>query len=119
MGDIDIKEAEKKIIFADYLIHREDNETYLPAAVKHIITAANIAVRYLTNIDENRASSPQLVQQALIKFEEKRAVDFSKFYLGMWKSPDHPPSPADVANSLKTVKDFISWVKGQKNETNS
>lgn len=114
MGDIDIKEAEKKIIFAEYLIKREDNETYLPAAVKHLLTAANIAVRYLTNIDDSRARSPQLVQRALIKFEEKEAIDFSKFYLDMWKSLEHPPSSVDVTNSLKTVKDFISWVKSQK-----
>lgn len=114
MGSIDIKEAEKKIIFADYLVRRSDNEPYLPAAVKHILLAANIAVQYLTNIDDSRASSPQLIQQALVKFEEKEAINFSKFYMNLWKSLIQPPNSADVANSLKTVKDFIEWVKRQK-----
>ncbi len=114
MGDIDIEEAEKKIIFAEYLIHRQDNEPYLQAAVKHILMAANIAIQYLTNINDSRASSPQLIQKALEKFEEKPAVKFSKFYLNLWKSLSCPPNSADVSNSLKTVKEFISWVKTQK-----
>lgn len=111
---IDIKDAERKIIFAEYLVHRTDNEAYLPAAVKHILLASNLAVQYLTNINDSRASSPQLVQQALIKFEEKEAVNFAKFYMNLWKSLMSPPNSADVANSLKIVKDFINWVKSQK-----
>ena len=111
---VEIKEAEKKIIFAEYLYHRADNETYLPAAQKHILTAANIAIQYLTNIDDKSISSPQLIQRALIKFEEKQSVEFSKFYLNLWKSLLEPPNSADVANNLKTVKAFIEWVKTQK-----
>lgn len=108
---VEIKDAERKIIFAEYLVHRPDNENYLPAAQKHILLAANIAVQYLTKLDK---ISPQLVTRALEKFEEKQAIEFSKFYMNLWESLAKPPNPADVSNSLKTVKAFVDWVKKQK-----
>jgi len=117
-NEIDIKEADKKIIFAEYLLNRPDNETYLPAAVRHILTASNIAIRYLTNIDERQASSPQLIQRALVKFEEKESIEFSKFYLSFWKSLMEPPSSANISENLRKVKAFISWVKSQKHRKN-
>ncbi len=113
-SEIDIKEADKKILLAAYLVNRQDNLPYLPAAVKHILTAANIAIQYLTSIDDNRISSPQLTIHALEKFEEKEALEFANFYINLWKSVGGAPNPTDVANSLNTVKAFVSWVKTQK-----
>lgn len=110
----DIKEAEKKLIFAEYLIRRPDSASYLPAASKHLLIAANVAIQCLTNIDEKRASSPQMVMRALEKFEEKQVTSFSKFYMDLWKSLMNPLSPSDAVASLNTVKAFVEWVKKQK-----
>lgn len=107
-----LKDAEKKVIFAEFLLSRDDNRTYQMAAVKHLMAAANLVLQHLTPLNEQQVNSSQLVQAALEKFQEREVKDFGKFYLNFWKIVNSPAiSSSEVEKARTTIRNFIEWIK--------
>jgi hypothetical protein len=113
-----IVEADKKLNFADFLVSRGDSETYSSAAFKHVMNAATIVLKILTDLDDNSLNSPQLVAKTLKRFNEPKAADFSKFYIGLLKLTGKPKIPvADVEVLIKQTRDFMQWVQEHRVDT--
>ena len=111
----DFYEAEKKLNFADFLISRGDVESYSSAAFKHVLAAATILVRELTDLDDNASKSPQLVAKTLKRFNEPKAAEFSKFYINLLKLSSRPEIPAaEVEQAIREARDFMKWVQEQR-----
>lgn len=115
MVNEELSEAEKKLIFADFLLNREDTEPYNNAAIRHVVEASRLAVKSLTNLEEDSIKSPQLLRQTLSKFEEKEPRDFAKFYISFLQSVSKGTAKkSEIQNALRRTRDFIAWIKERK-----
>lgn len=107
----EIREAEKKLRFADYLLNRSHTDSYPKGAMKHVIEAANILVVNITGLNENRLG-PQVIKNKLNKIDEEEAKEFGKFYLRLWKMRSSPNlNKKKVRKVQKKVKEFAEWIK--------
>ena len=112
MNESKISEAEKKLEYAEYLLRRGSDGAFASGAIKHVIASASLAVQSFSDLDENKANSPRLIQQFLDKFEDEEVKDFSKFYLNMWKlASSENPSYESVNTAFTKTRKFISWLK--------
>jgi len=102
----------KKLIFAEYLVGRDDPEPFLIGAHKHILDASREVLIVLTNLDEKGIDSPQITKRVLNKFDEKTPKEFFKFYSELSKRESL--SKEVVVNALNKVKEFIKWVEEYK-----
>ncbi len=117
---MNIEEAHKKLAFADYLLSREESQEYTRATLSHILKAANIGILSLTNLDNNSAGSPQIISEALAKFDSPEINTFSVFYLDLLKmNASNQISKNQVRDALEKVKAFLNYVKEEKEWQNT
>jgi hypothetical protein len=107
-----MKEVKQKLNYADFLVSRGDSETYSSAAFKHVMSAATMLLKELTDLDDNSVASPQIVAKTLKRFSETKAANFSKFYIELLKLSAKPKIPvADVEVLIRQTRDFMHWVQ--------
>lgn len=110
-----LEEAEQKLKFADYLLNRDNIESYLPAIVKHTLQAANKAVAELFGVDEKSSISPYFINKKLSESTAEQEKAFSGYYLELWKLAARPNlTKQDVVKAMKKVRIFVQWVKEEK-----
>ncbi len=102
----------KKLIFAEYLISRDDPEPFLTGAHKHIIDAAREILIVLTHLEGKDIDSKQVTKRVLNKFEEPEPKKFFQFYLTL--SERESLDKQSATNALNKVKEFIKWVEEHK-----
>jgi len=99
------------LLLADYLISQPDPQNFVAAARQHVLTAANLAIQSLTQVDDQTLGSPQLIENALNKFEDPAAKDFAKFYIDFWNTDKKGIKHHKIKEAYYTVKRFLDWVK--------
>ncbi len=102
----------KKIIFAEYLVSRDDPEPFLVGVHRHVLEASKEVLMVLTNLGEKEIDSPQVVKRVLNKFDEKEPKQFFKFYLDLKKKDTI--NKVTATNALNKVKEFMKWVEEHK-----
>lgn len=103
----------KKLIFAEYLLDRDDPEVFLSGAKQHILDASKEALMFLTNLDGMSIESPQIINRVLNKFGAKEPLEFYKFYAILKKSEAFS-NKEEATKSLEKVKAFINWLGDYK-----
>jgi hypothetical protein len=115
----DMREADKKLSFADYLVSRSD-DSFSAAAFKHILAANHIFLHELTDLDDVQMRSPQIVKQTMKRFSEPKAEEFAKFYVELLKLAAKPTIPvADIENLIRQSRDFMRWVQEHRVNTDA
>ena len=103
-----IEDAKKKILFAEYLLSREDSTDFSKGATKHILEAAKLAIRELLQFDNDEMNEKALV----ISSFQKTNHNYSEFYKFYYKLKESEYSSASSAsNALNSVKAFVNWVE--------
>ncbi len=107
-----LEEAEDKLRFADYLIHRDNFSDYATAITKHILEAANKAVSVDLGLDS--ANINHIFINKKLSEGSKEEREFSGSYLALWKLAVNPtPTREEVTKALARVKAFVGYVKGR------
>ncbi len=110
-----MKDIEKKLTFADFLLSQGDAKIYASAAFKHVLSAATLLVKELTDLDENSINSPQIIKQTLKRFKDSNADDFAKFYINLLSLSAKPTiSVSDIEDLVRRTRGFVNWVQNQK-----
>ena len=108
MGKLD--EADDKLKFADYLIHRDNFSDYALAITKHLLDAANKAVS--VNFGLAGTSVSHILINKKLSEGSKEEREFSGSYLALWKLATNPqPTKEEVTKALSRVKTFTQYVK--------
>lgn len=110
-GD-ELFEAAKKLIFAEYLLDRDEANSFLTAAKQHIALASKQALKVITGLDESSIQSPQITARVITKFKQQEPHQFYAFYKKLQKVEFEDKEIA--ANALNKVKEFITWVEKNK-----
>src|SRR3989344_6051133 len=106
-----LEEADDKLKFADYLIHRDNFADYATAITKHILAAANRAVSVDLGLEGTTNVSHILINKKLAE-GSKEEREFSGTYLALWKLATNPqPTKEEVTKALSRVKTFTQYVK--------
>ncbi len=114
MVDGDLTAAEKKLMFADFLLNREDTQPYDTAAIRHVLEAAKLSIRALTDLSMDDTGSPQLVKQTLARFEEKEPQDFARGYMDFLSAVSKGTAKKlEIQNTMHKIRDFIQWIESR------
>lgn len=104
-------ELTKKLMFAEYLLDRDEPEMFLSSAKQHMTEASKKALMVLTNLNALEVQSQQIVGNVLTKFKDPTPKKFYKFYKKLEKDE---LTLDNASNALNKVKEFINWVADQK-----
>ncbi len=108
-----LEEADDKLKFADYLIHRDNFSDYATAITKHLLDAANKAVSANFGLDGTSISHIFINKKLSEGSREER--EFSGSYLALWKLAVNPqPAKGDIEKAMARVKTFVGYVKGRQ-----
>ena len=108
-----LEEAEDKLRFAEYLIHRDNFSDYAGAITKHLLDAANKTISVNFGLDNTNVSHIFINKKLSEGSREER--EFSGSYLALWKLATNPqPTKPEVEKAMARVKMFVAYVKGRQ-----
>tara|TARA_Y100000034_G_C6804771_1_gene361258 strand:- start:424 stop:762 length:339 start_codon:yes stop_codon:yes gene_type:complete len=103
-----IVEAKKKLTFAEYLINRENSENFAAGAMKHVLSAAELAIQEISQLTDNEMKNKELINRVFDKITTE-PKEFHRVYFKIAES--EYSSPESAANALNTVRAFVNWVE--------